>query len=228
MNPTGDKQGLACLCLLLWLVVYAMPGHSTQTSERWQPWHQSELLSITYHKPFDQPLKIRVTGRWPGISAKSVVNLLNDTERVPLWVKHVSTVTILSRPAANQTRVLTQFDLPWPFRTRDMVTHACLLQLSKESYVLKIRSVSDYPTEQGVIRIQPVMVQWVLTEQDNAVYIDYHISADIQGEAPQWFTDKVALRNTRASFNALYNLLKTHPDSMEPWALTPGNTCPFE
>ncbi|TMP31073.1 START domain-containing protein [Pseudoalteromonas rubra] len=228
MNLTGDKSGLACLCVLLWLAAYAMPGHSKQTPELWQPWYHSALLSITYHKPSEQPLKIRVTGRWPGISAKSVINLLSDTESVPLWVKHVSTVAILSRPAANQTRVLTHFDLPWPLRKRDMVTHACLLQLSEESYILKIRSVTEYPAEPGVIRIQPVMVQWLLTEQDNAVYIDYQISADIQGKAPQWFTDKVALRNTRASFNTLYALLQARPDSKESWALTPGNTCPFE
>ncbi|KNC66964.1 hypothetical protein AC626_13760 [Pseudoalteromonas rubra] len=77
-------------------------------------------------------------------------------------------------------------------------------------------------------RIQPVIVQWVLTEQDNAVEIDYQISADIQGDAPQWFVDKVALRNTRMSFNALHALLQAPIHNAEAWAITPANTCPFE
>ncbi|MCG7533888.1 START domain-containing protein [Pseudoalteromonas sp. OOF1S-7] len=214
--------------MLLWLVGYAAPGHSKQTPERWQPWHHSALFSVAYQKRAAHPLKIRVTGKWRGVSAKSVINLLNDTERVPLWVKHVSSVTILSRPAPNQTRVLTHFDLPWPLSKRDMITHACLLQVSTTSYVLKIRSVAAHPSEPSVIRIEPVTVQWSLTERDNAVEIDYRISADIQGDAPQWFTDKVALRNMRASFKALHELLQAYPANTQPWAMTPGNTCPFE
>ncbi|ALU42695.1 hypothetical protein AT705_06820 [Pseudoalteromonas rubra] len=214
--------------MLLWLVCFAASGHSAQRQAHWQPWYHSSLFSINYQKPPDHPLRIRVTGKWSGVSAKSVINLLHDTTRVSEWVKYVSAVTILSRPAPNQTLVLTHFDLPWPLRKRDMVTHACLLQKSSASYVLKIRSVDEYPPEPGVTRIEPVIVQWVLTERDNAVAIDYQISADIQGDAPQWFVDKVALRNTRMSFNALHALLPGPIHNAESWAITPANTCPFE
>ncbi|MCF2910628.1 START domain-containing protein [Pseudoalteromonas sp. DL2-H2.2] len=227
MNLTGNLQRLTCLCILFWLVGYTAPGHTVQAPENWQSWHHGELFSVAYQKRADQPLKIRVTGQWPGISAKSVINLLNDIDSVPLWVKHVSTVAILSRPAPNQTRVLTHFDLPWPLRKRDMLTHACLLHVSKASYLLKIRSVAEPAPAPGVIRIEPVTVQWRLTERDNAVEIDYQISADLQGGVPQWFVDKVALRNTRASFNALHDLLQARVASPQPWALIPGNTCPF-
>ncbi|RZM78510.1 hypothetical protein C3B51_14205 [Pseudoalteromonas rubra] len=225
MNLTGNLQRLTCL---LWLAGFSAPGYAAQAPQQWQPWHHSDLFSVAYQKRADQPLRIRVTGQWPGISAKSVINLLNDVDSVPLWVKHVSTVTILSRPALNQTRVLTHFDLPWPLRKRDMLTHACLLQESTTSYLLKIRSIAEPAPAPGVIRIEPVTVQWRLTERDNAVEIDYQISADLQGGAPQWFVDKVALRNTRASFNALHELLQTQGVRAQPWALIPGNTCPFE
>ncbi|KAF7786813.1 hypothetical protein PRUB_a1480 [Pseudoalteromonas rubra] len=228
MNPTGNTCRLACPGILLWLVCFAASGHSAQSQISWQPWHHSSLFSISYQKLPDQPMRIRVTGKWPGVSAKSVINLLHDTTRVSQWVKHVSAVTILSRPAPSQALVLTHFDLPWPLRKRDMVTHACLLQKSPASYELKIRSVAEYPSEPGMIRIEPVIVQWVLTERDNAVEIDYQISADIQGDAPQWFVDKVALRNTRISFNALHALLPVRMHNAEGWAITPANTCPFE
>jgi ribosome-associated toxin RatA of RatAB toxin-antitoxin module len=138
----------------------------------------------------------------------SIVALLKDKKNYPKWVYNCQSAKSLGENKDLSAYSYTITKTPWPFRSRDSVVYSTLKQnkKTKEVIISLIAKPNYHPLKNGLVRIQQLKGQWVLTPQKNGVIkVTTEIMVDPGGRLPKWLVNQFAINTP---FNTLLGLRK--------------------
>lgn len=207
------------LLLALWCIP-TLPDSANAT--QWQSYKKNSTTQVEYLRDNDGLLHIRTqTTVNSGIGA--VLYLLEDTANITNWLTHSQKAQLLSQPDSHTHIVHTFFNAIWPVSKRDMITKS-VWQQNPQSLSLSM-TITDmgqhFAPVKGYVRMQQVQGEWTITPQPDALLrIVYQGHADPAGKLPDFIADKVALKASWQTFNALNQVLasyqKLYPGILEP------------
>ncbi|WP_394192448.1 START domain-containing protein [Pseudoalteromonas atlantica] len=181
--------------------------HAAQQTS-WLSWKSQEGINVSYKKHQNGIVEVKGSLLIENSTASDFIALLSDTERAAKWVENVSHVQVLARPSEAETIVYTQINSPWPVRDRDMVSYSCYKRLSPTQTLLTISAYPGFKEEvDSVVRIKDLKATWLLEENNTpaklSLTLTYTVYADPGGAIPHWLSNKVSLKSTLKTLQAL-------------------------
>lgn len=132
-----------------------------------------------------------------------VVTLLEQPCHLLRWVPKLRSLTILERPAENQTLVYMATDLGWPTDLRDSVT--LFTRSEGPPVTLYMQSRPDsVPAVPGYQRIPFSEGSWTLhVVQSDTTRVDYVQRVEPGGQVSQWLSDRIGVTEVTELLEAL-------------------------
>ena len=132
-----------------------------------------------------------------------VLTLLEQPCHLLQWVPKLRSLTILARPAENQTLVYMATDLGWPMHPRDSVT--LFTRSEGPPLTLAMQSRPDsMPAITGYQRIPFSEGSWTLyDEQPDTTRVDYVQRVEPGGQVPQWLSNRIGMTEVAELLQAL-------------------------
>lgn len=131
-------------------------------------------------------------------SFDEAVNLLTNYEKVREWTADVKENTLVNKKSTSSWITYTEFDLPWPFQNRDVVSEYTMTTVKAGSQVLiRICSVDHLVGQkEGITRIVNYKASWAIKRIDGSkTWICFTASCDQPPVVPRFIQDPV-LRKT--------------------------------
>ncbi len=177
---------------LLLLCASASGGEWSLISEQSQPSAQIRVWQRSLpHPPYREHRAELVSKGQPA----QFINLLLDTDRIPLWVAHAEGASILESIDNNRHRVHTRFNPPFPLSRRDLVTQSEYWQtFASQTVYLVAESVPNaLPRQPGYLRMNYSKACWEAEPLTGGqTRIRYQGYTDPGGAIPHWLMDMVS------------------------------------
>ncbi|MCE2596926.1 START domain-containing protein [Motilimonas cestriensis] len=201
-------------CALLALLFSSVTLSAPQRD--WQLVKSEQDITLHSRKHSDGLIEIRAQMFTP-TSYSAFINLLEDTQHVPNWIKSVTGIRVLTQISPTENKVHTIFNAPWPAKDRDMVTNSRYF-FDQGAFKLHISDASNtLPTQDGYIRITKVSGEWTLQQLSNGTtHIEYLAFADPGGALPKWLVNKLSIDSVFNTFIGLRRELAKYQDQVNP------------
>ena len=185
-----------------------LTSQSIAEDANWTLWKDKHQIQIYHSNTPDSPFyTLRAITRLH-TSIAAFIALLNDIERVPLWLENADSVTFLSSPGPNESLVHTRFSASWPVKDRDMVTHSRYWQDDDLTLHMEIRDEPDRLPREDAVRITKIQGYWRIRPlDDGSVEITYQLHANPGGRIPVWLGNNLARKSLLSTFKAMRHYL---------------------
>lgn len=121
--------------------------------------------------------------------ARTLFDLLMNTEATPSWAYGVSEARLVKQLAERADLLYLYGNTPWPVRDRDMV----VVRVSEVSHDQQTFRIAwhcipySLPHRDNVIRVQSCESEFLIRRiDDNSTALDYRVSIDPAGALPDW------------------------------------------
>ena len=200
------------ITLCLFLLFYSSNANSTSNGY-WQLSSDDNGIAVYIHQHEGGLVEVKAVMNTK-TSLHGFLALLQDTRNIPNWVDKVSYSRVIKQISPRENIVYTQFQAPWPAKSRDMVTYS-IYTISDNVLTLQIKDAPNaIPVKNHLIRIQSVTAIWKLTTlSENSTRIEYQAYADPGGSLPNWLVNKLAKESTRNTFTKLRQQLPKYQDT---------------
>lgn len=139
-------------------------------------------------------------------SRRDTMMFLSNTAQIPSWMAYVDTVTVLDYIDHNNFVIRADLDLPWPFKTRELV--ACISTRFEEAEtIIDMKNCAERaePTKQ---RIAGLNAQWRLRSlPGQQTEVQYHTWISPGGLIPASGFNLVLKATTHKSLTNLRELM---------------------
>ena len=118
--------------------------------------------------------------------------LIEDVKNFDRWDADVSEIRVLKHEQGKMIRYYVVYDVPWPFKDRDLCVEADITtDKASGSQLIQARSVPDIvPLNDDMVRIVDYRQEWIIQPEKNG-YIRLIVEgfADPAGDIPAWIVN---------------------------------------
>lgn len=199
---------------------------SSSSDTGWKMVEQDETLTI-----FERWISLpdgRTTRERKGVfytdkPSDDIVPLLSNASGIKGWMHGVEDSRELYAHRVNDKMVYILFDVPWPFKNRDMIAEIrtynnCDNGCAEVFFTAKRNILPEYS---NIVRMHSYEAHWKITPVPNGTTkVSFSAYSETNPVAPRWIQDPVMAKLFRDNLLNLYELLTfdTEKDSLE----TPG------
>jgi hypothetical protein len=140
-----------------------------------------------------------------------VLAIVQDVEKFSDWDEDISQIKIIEQEKDKTLKYYVVYNVPWPFKDRDLVVDA---QISTDSLtgtgLVIARSAPDsFPVDEELVRIMAYHQKWVIQPLANGIaHLTLEGYADPAGDIPAWIAN-LAITDTPL------NMLRAIRESLE-------------
>ena len=140
-----------------------------------------------------------------GIDA--IMPMYNSANNFQQWSAGIERCELLDKDSSGWT-LYNLYDIPWPFKTRDLVTRYDM-EDTEDGVRLSMTSDADaYPITEGVMRMRYYEGYWLFESiNDNRTNVSFHSIAFSKPVAPRFIQDPIVQRAFIKSIERLRTML---------------------
>lgn len=183
----------AAICLVLFLFI---SGGHLLANESWK--EVDSQSGITIYERWvkvndDLTVRERKGEMTLNCTMSSVISILSDPSRAPLWMENVTDAYLVSRKSNSEWAYYTYFSMPWPLDNRDMVSLATLNYTDPTSATIEMTSLDNaLPEKDHVVRLMDFKATWKITDLGNgSVFVSLSAISYRSPEFPRFIMDPV-------------------------------------
>lgn len=197
------------------------PTTKTDNNTCWQQVDQTEILTI-YERWIDLP-DGRQTRERKGvfitdIESSNIVPLVSSADGLKSWMRGVEDSWSLNLDETDNKTVYLLFNVPWPFKNRDLVTEIRMVEnQSFNCEEVYFSAKSDLlPEKKNTIRMQSYEACWTLENiPGGKTMVSFSAYSDTEPVAPRWMQDPVTEKLFKQNLMNLYELITYIPGENE-------------
>ena len=169
------------------LIICLFSGPAIQAQSVWELKRDKDDIVIYTREAPDNPLKEYRVIALIECPLQELVGFAMNVEKRPQWVTHCKGLRIIDT-VGNRIRYHTAYDVPWPFKDRDLVVALELVSMDSKGAHLLTRSVGlEYPMEEDVVRMNRYREEIFYEKLDaNLTRFRAEGFADPGGKLPPW------------------------------------------
>lgn len=120
-------------------------------------------------------------------SPERILSILSDPSQSMKWMDRVAMSKMIRRVDANSFYVYSLIELPWPMDNRDVVVRTDISREGERIIVSITNSPSEYPEQEGVIRMPRYRGKWTLEPlPGGGTLVTNESFSTIGGSIPDW------------------------------------------
>lgn len=166
------------------------------------------ILVYTRNYP-DSPVKEFLAVTTCNSSLDRVVELINDIEGYPEWLRSCKLVKSIRNQPGKSTINYVEITFPWPLSNRDGIWESTTVTHNESLFYAKIRSRPDLvPEKKGIVRMHYANGFWKVEKLKNGkTKITQQFFADPEGNIPGWVVNLFLVDGPYDTFMNLLALL---------------------
>jgi hypothetical protein len=136
----------------------------------------------------------------------AVIDLIENVKNFDRWDESVSEIQVLEHEAGRMIKYYVVYDVPWPFKDRDLCVEANISSdqdTGARLFVAK-SAPAAVPLNDDNVRITDYWQKWIIRSMDNGyIHLTVEGFADPAGDIPSWI---VNMAITDTPFNMLKSI----------------------
>ena len=194
MNPLRKYIGIGAIFAIL-IIPWGFHGFSQEQTERegadWKLKKDKNDIRVytrqeegTKFKAFKANTVINAPVEW-------VFEMLMDVPRKPNWMADLENAELLDSLNPYEQVEYYRSGVPGPFRDRDIILNAKVLERTRDKTVIRYESRPDFlPEKDKIIRIRLAKGEWILTAVgEQQAHVEYGMLLDPGGQLPAWIVN---------------------------------------